>query len=91
MGVQVWMQTNFTDPMMVHDTDAPASPDSKWKALAMDVLKPVVQVRLDSGTTLYKSGEFYEAQGKYFLWGFAAVAIVGIAAIMAKITSAPKK
>lgn len=89
LNLKVIGQTNFSDPSVWYDPSAPQVPSSGFdiKTIAMDVIKPVIQIQNDDGTVFWKTGEFYSPQGKWWLMGLGIVALIGIAAIAAKISS----
>lgn len=87
MGFQVLMQTNFTNPAVVYDSDAPAQPATgiDWSNIFTSVVNPVIQVEAN-GVPLYKTGDWYTPQGQWWLLGLGAVMLIGIATIAAKVS-----
>ena len=68
-------QTSIFNPIVLYDTSVPASNTGGFLKKLLD---PVVQVQADDGTVLYKSGDFYEATGQYYLMGFATMLAIGV-------------
>lgn len=81
--MKVVVQANLFSPIVAYDTNETAPP-SGFKKMLMDFLNPVVQVQNDDGRAIYKTGEFYEPTGQWYLAGFAAVIMVGAAILIAK-------
>ena len=77
--MKIVAQTNFFEPITVWDADNPhpPAPSSPIKAKLLEIIKPVVQVQSKDGSIIYKTGDFYEPVGMYWLLGFATVLIGG--------------
>jgi hypothetical protein len=81
--MRVVVQANLFSPVVAYDTNAASSPPSGFKKMILDFLNPVVQVQSDDGRAIYKTGEFYNATGQFYLLGFAAVIAVGTVILVA--------
>lgn len=81
--MKLLVQTNIFNPVVAYDTTSTAPP-SGFKKMLMDFLKPVAQLQDDSGTVLYKTGDFYPAVGQYFIAGFVGILAVGTVIILTR-------
>jgi hypothetical protein len=56
--MKIYAQTAFTPKMLVYDSTLPDTAGGMGKAVKA-IVRPVIQVTDDSGTPMYKTGEFY--------------------------------
>jgi len=78
--MRILYQTSLTSPNVIYDTDAPVRPSdpNSIGSRISRFLHPVIQVQMDDGSVLYKTGNWYKPYpvGQYVVMGLVGVGLL---------------